>query len=87
VTANERKERVMRLINLSDRKHMLLYESHLGCERKVLFEGDKKHNRIFGWTDNYIRVETGWDEKLVNCAVAFRLEKINSDGNVDGTII
>jgi threonylcarbamoyladenosine tRNA methylthiotransferase MtaB len=86
VPVHERHERVKRLIDLSERKHRLFCESQLGSTRKVLFEADKKHNRMFGWTDNYIRVETGWNEKLVNCVVAFQLEKINSVGNVEGAI-
>jgi hypothetical protein len=42
---------------------------------------------MFGWTDNYIRVETTWNQNLVNKVVDFRLERINSEGNVEGTII
>ena len=87
VPVHERHERVKRLIDLSERKHMLFCENQLGNTRKVLFEADKKHNRMFGWTDNYIRVETGWDQHLVNRVVNFRLEKINQEGNVEGTTI
>jgi threonylcarbamoyladenosine tRNA methylthiotransferase MtaB len=87
VPVHERKERVQRLIDLSDRKLRLFYESQLGKIRKVLFEADKKHNRMFGWTDNYIRVETGWDQNLVNRVVNFKLEKINPEGNVEGMLL
>jgi threonylcarbamoyladenosine tRNA methylthiotransferase MtaB len=87
VPVHERKERVRLLINLSDRKLRSFYESQLGKVRKVLFEADKKNNRMYGWTDNYIRVETGWDQDLVNQVVSFKLEKINSDRNVEGTIM
>jgi len=87
VPVHERHERVKRLIDLSERKHRLFCENQLGHVRKVLFEADKKHNRMFGFTDNYIRVETGWDEKLVNHVVSFKLETINQEGNVEGTIV
>ena len=84
VPVHERRERVKRLIDLSERKHRLFYENQLGTVRRVLFEADKKHNRIFGWTDNYIRVEVTWDSALVNRVIDFKLEKINPDGNVEG---
>lgn len=87
VPVHERHERVKRLIELSERKHRLFCESQLGSVRKVLFEADKKHNRMFGWTDNYIRIEAKWDEKLVNHVVVFKLEEINNEGNVVGCII
>jgi threonylcarbamoyladenosine tRNA methylthiotransferase MtaB len=87
VPVHERHERVKRLIDLSERKHRLFCESQSGSIRKVLFETDKKHNRMFGWTDNYIRVETVWDQNLVNRVVNFKLETINSEGNVEGTFI
>jgi threonylcarbamoyladenosine tRNA methylthiotransferase MtaB len=87
VPVHERHERVKRLIDLSERKHSLFCENQLGKTRKVLFEADKKHNRMFGWTDNYVRVETSWNEKLVNQVVDFRLEMINTDGNAEGLIL
>lgn len=84
VPVHERKERVQRYIVLSERKHRMFYESQLGKTRTVLFEHQKKGNRMFGWTDNYVRVETKWDENLVNCLVDFRLEAINANGQVEG---
>jgi len=87
VQVNERKARVQRYIGLSEQKHRNFYEAFLGQTRKVLFEEDRKHNRIFGWTDNYIRVETPWNEKLKNQIVDFKLESINDSGHVEGKII
>lgn len=87
VPVNERKARVQRLISLSEKKHLEFYKSNLGKVRKVLFEEDKKNNRILGWTDNYIRVETAWDKNLRNMIVDFNLESINSQGHVEGHIL
>jgi len=87
VPVHVRHERVKRLIDLSERKHRLFCESQLGKTRKVLFEADKKHNHMFGWTDNYVRVETAWDETLVNQIVDFRLDIINKEGNAEGLIL
>lgn len=87
VPVPERKERVKRYINLSERKHRMFYESQLGSVRKVLFEHQKKGNRMFGWTENYVRVEAVWNEELVNKVVDFQLERINSQGHVEGQIL
>jgi len=87
VPMHERHERVKRLIDLSERKHRMFYENQLGSTRKVLFEADKKHNRIFGWTDNYVRVESVWDESLVNHIREFTLQSINDDGCCVGDLL
>lgn len=87
VPVHERHERVKRFIELSERKHRLFYETQLGGIRKVLFEADRKHNRMFGWTDNYIRVEVAWKVQLINQVISFQLEQINQDGNVEGVIL
>jgi threonylcarbamoyladenosine tRNA methylthiotransferase MtaB len=87
VPVNERKARVLRLIALSEKKHLEFYWNNLGKVRKVLFEEDKKNNRILGWTDNYIRVETAWDKNLRNRIVDFNLGTINSQGHVEGHIL
>ncbi len=87
VPVNERKARVQRLIALSEKKHSAFYQNNLGKVRKVLFEEDRKNNRILGWTDNYIRVETAWDKNLKNKIVDFKLESINSEGHVEGHIL
>ena len=53
----------------------------------MLFEGDKKHNLIAGWTDNYVRVVTHWDESLVNHVVPFHLQSVVDDGSITGEIV
>jgi len=87
VPVPERHERVKRLIDLSERKHRLFYENQLGETRNVLFEVDKKHNLIAGWTDNYVRVVTPWDESLVNHVVPFHLQSFADDGTITGKIV
>ncbi len=87
VPVPERHERVKRLIDLSEQKHRLFYENQLGETRNVLFEVDKKHNLIAGWTDNYVRVVTHWDESLVNHIVPFHLQSVVNDGSITGEIV
>ena len=87
VPVPERKERVQRYIDLSERKLRMFYESQLGTARKVLFEHQKKGTRMFGWTDNYVRIETKWDENLANGIVDFQLTSINQNGHVEGVVL
>ncbi|MDA3930010.1 MAG: tRNA (N(6)-L-threonylcarbamoyladenosine(37)-C(2))-methylthiotransferase MtaB [Prolixibacteraceae bacterium] len=87
VPVSERKERVKRYIDLSERKHRMFYESQLGKTHKVLFEHQKKGSRMFGWTSNYVRIETEWNEALVNQIVPFKLELINQNNHVEGVLV
>lgn len=82
-----RKERVKRYVDLSERKHRNFYQSQLGTTHAVLFEHQSKKNRMFGWTDNYVRVEMPYIEEKVNCVCNFKLEVINSEGHIEGKII
>ncbi|MGF7140878.1 tRNA (N(6)-L-threonylcarbamoyladenosine(37)-C(2))-methylthiotransferase MtaB [Roseimarinus sediminis] len=84
VPVPERKARVQRYLDLSERKLSMFYQSQLGKTRKVLFEHQQKGDRIFGWTDNYVRVEAPWDEQLANQVIDFELREINQHGHVEG---
>lgn len=86
VPVHERKNRVQRYIDLSERKHQMFYESQLGKTRPVLFEHQTKNKLMFGWTDNYVRVEAPFNEKMINQIVEFELKTINNEGHVVGTI-
>jgi len=79
-----RKERVQQLIALSDRKHRLFSERFVGKIRPVLFESERKNHRISGWTDNYLRVERAWDERLINKIVPVTLLDLNDKGIFTG---
>ncbi len=83
VDVEERHHRCLQLIELSERKLHHFYELNLGSVRKALFESEHTKGRIFGFTDNYIRVETDFDAQLVNQVRNVRLIAINSDGHVD----
>lgn len=87
VPVEERKLRTQRLISLSNRKAEYFYFRHLGTEHDVLFEETKGKKTISGFTENYIRVETGYDEKLENRIVRVKLENILPNGNVLGKLV
>ena len=46
------------LLDLSDKKLQVFYESQQGTERKVLFEHTQHDNMMYGFTENYVKVET-----------------------------
>jgi threonylcarbamoyladenosine tRNA methylthiotransferase MtaB len=87
VPVDERKHRTQRLISLSDRKTEDFYRQHLGTIREVLFEEGKDKKTISGFTDNYIRVETGFQEGMENQIVRVKLESLLPSGNVSGVVV
>ncbi|RLD48300.1 MAG: tRNA (N(6)-L-threonylcarbamoyladenosine(37)-C(2))-methylthiotransferase MtaB, partial [Bacteroidetes bacterium] len=86
ISAKEIKRRSNLLHQLSDRKHKVFYERFIGTEHKVLFEGAKHQNSMFGFTENYIKVEFPYNENLVNKIVDFQITGINEKGHAEGLI-
>ncbi|MEZ5105077.1 MAG: tRNA (N(6)-L-threonylcarbamoyladenosine(37)-C(2))-methylthiotransferase MtaB [Draconibacterium sp.] len=82
VEVEDRKRRTQMYINLSEKKLRSFYENHLGSAQTVLFESDQKENNMVGFTENYIKVETGFQEDLVNELKNVNLKSILSNGHV-----
>lgn len=57
VDDKEKRQRVKRLLDMSDRKTEEFYAKYIGRESVVLFEKAAKGKAMHGFTDNYIRVE------------------------------
>lgn len=76
VPLNVRRERNEMLRILSDKKRRNFYEQHLSTARPVLFEAKNQAGKMFGFTDNYIKVAVDFDEKLVNCIAMVELQNI-----------
>ncbi|MDO4781808.1 MAG: MiaB/RimO family radical SAM methylthiotransferase, partial [Capnocytophaga felis] len=77
-----RAKRSKMLRGLSAKKRNAFYQSQLGTERTVLFEGENKQGYIHGFTENYVKVKTPWNPELVNTLHKVKLTKIDSDGIV-----
>ncbi|HEY9183745.1 MAG TPA: tRNA (N(6)-L-threonylcarbamoyladenosine(37)-C(2))-methylthiotransferase MtaB [Salegentibacter sp.] len=77
-----RKKRSKMLRGLSAKKRRAFYESQIGKEFTVLFEGENKEGYIHGFTENYVKIKAPWDPELVNTLHKVRLEKIDEDGMV-----
>ncbi|WP_312400186.1 tRNA (N(6)-L-threonylcarbamoyladenosine(37)-C(2))-methylthiotransferase MtaB [Chryseobacterium sp.] len=78
----ERKKRNKMLRILSEKKKMAFYQTQLGKTLPVLWEHENKDGKMFGFTENYVRVQKDFDEASVNQIEFLNLEKILSDGTV-----
>jgi len=78
----ERKKRNKMLRILSEKKKMAFYETQLGKTLPVLWEHEDKDGKMFGFTENYVRVQKDFDQASVNTIEFLNLEKILSDGTV-----
>ncbi|RLD78785.1 MAG: tRNA (N(6)-L-threonylcarbamoyladenosine(37)-C(2))-methylthiotransferase MtaB [Bacteroidetes bacterium] len=77
-----RQKRSKMLRGLSVKKRRAFYESQLGNELSVLFEGENKDGSIYGFTQNYVKVKTTWNPELVNTIHSIKLIEIDKDGLV-----
>lgn len=76
----ERKRRNKMLRGLSAKKLRAFYDSQLGKEKWVLFEGENKAGYIHGFTENYVKVKAPWNPELVNQLHRVRLTEVAPDG-------
>ncbi len=77
-----RRERSKQLHILSNKKKRAFYERQLGKTKKVLFEGEENEGVMYGFTENYVKVKTTFDEKLINTIKSVKLIDIDRDGLV-----
>lgn len=78
----ERKKRNEMLRILSEKKKRAFYESNLNTERSILWEIERDGETMYGFTDNYIKVGTPYDESLVNSIQSGRMSDIAGSGYV-----
>jgi threonylcarbamoyladenosine tRNA methylthiotransferase MtaB len=78
----ERKRRNKMLRILSEKKKMAFYQTQLGQTLPVLWEHENKDGKMYGFTENYVRVQKDYDQSSVNQIEFLKLEKIGEDGAV-----
>ena len=76
VPINVRRDRNEMLRILSEKKRRNFYQEYLGTTRPVLFEAKVVDNKLFGFTDNYIKVAVDFNEHLSNSVVNVELNEI-----------
>tara|TARA_R110002167_G_scaffold143481_28_gene332867 strand:- start:50 stop:1393 length:1344 start_codon:yes stop_codon:yes gene_type:complete len=77
-----RNKRSKMLRGLSVKKRRAFYESQLGSDHTVLFEGENKEGYINGFTENYVKVKVPWNPDLINTLHHVNLTSIDDDGLV-----
>lgn len=87
VPGAQRGERSKMLHILSEKKRRAFYETQLGKEGQVLFEGDIKDGYMHGFARNYVKVRTPYDPLLINEVVPVKFSKIADNGDVEAAEI
>jgi threonylcarbamoyladenosine tRNA methylthiotransferase MtaB len=82
VPQNVRTKRSKMLRGLSVKKRRAFYDSQLGNKLSVLFEGENKDGFMYGFTENYVKVKTPFQEQLINTIHNIKLKEIDEDGAV-----
>ena len=73
VPVHVRNERNKTLRNLSYQKMQYFTAQHQGSTRNVLFEYAAKNGIVEGYSDNYIKVQTMYDEAILNKVLEWKL--------------
>ncbi|MFT6814620.1 MAG: threonylcarbamoyladenosine tRNA methylthiotransferase MtaB [Sphingobacteriales bacterium] len=67
-------ERSKMLHILSDKKRKYFYDAHISNVREVLFEENQRKGLMYGFTDNYIKVQTPYKKSLANTIARVKLQ-------------
>ena len=72
-----KRERTNQLLELSEQKKSLFYHQHIGEKRPVLIEAEKKGHLMFGFTDNYIKLQIPYDSSKENSIQTIEIQEDN----------
>ncbi len=72
-----RRNNILRL--LSDKKKRAFYESVHESNQRVLWEGQEEDGRMFGFTENYLKVARPFDASMVNSIEPVQMAKLNTE--------
>lgn len=87
VPKDQRQLRSRQLHVLSDKKQRHFNERFIGSVRPVLIEMTSNKESMFGFTDNYIKVELPYNEALKNTIVNVKLETLLDNGNIKASVV
>ncbi|MBR5821633.1 MAG: tRNA (N(6)-L-threonylcarbamoyladenosine(37)-C(2))-methylthiotransferase MtaB [Alistipes sp.] len=80
-------ERVARLEELSTKLHKAFSEKFLGEVREVLFESTDRSGKMYGYTDNYLRVSVPYNTDYINQICKVCLVSLDEEGNITSEIV
>lgn len=86
VKQSEKHRRVHDLMQLSEIKYEKFQKSEIGKIRPVLWEHSHPGNKMQGFTDNYLRIESEYDPNLINKITPTKLLNVRNDV-IEGEII
>ena len=69
-------ERSKALHQLSDQKHHSFYKKNLGSEQKILIEAKNSNGKMYGFTENYLKVEIDYKPEMINKIKSINLDKL-----------
>ena len=72
-----KRERTNQLLELSEQKKSFFYHQHIGEKRPVLIEAEKKGHFMFGFTDNYIKLQIPYDNSKENSIQLIEIQEDN----------
>jgi len=81
VHPKEKQIRSKRLLDLSEERLSAFYRKHIGQTRSVLFEHTLKGKMMVGFTENYIKVQAPFDERLINTTQQVVLNDFNENNS------
>lgn len=82
VQPEDKKKRAKMFQILSEKKLRAFYQSFIGTNASVLFEDYNNDGTMYGFTENYIKVEIEYNPNLSNRIAEVTLLEINDNGNV-----
>ncbi|MFP4024207.1 MAG: tRNA (N(6)-L-threonylcarbamoyladenosine(37)-C(2))-methylthiotransferase MtaB [Thiohalospira sp.] len=80
-------QRSKKLQQLAEEKQKSFYQKNLGKKANVLFESTKKDGLIFGFTENYIKVEIPFNRSLIGEIKPVKLIDFSEKGNVKAEML
>lgn len=82
VSIAERKKRNKMLRILSEKKKMEFYRTQTGKTLPVLWEHENRNGKMYGFTENYVRVQKPFEQNSVDQIELLTLGEILEDGSV-----
>ena len=80
ISVRKQRNKMMRI--LSEKKKMEFYHSQIGNTLPVLWEHENRDGLMYGFTENYVRVQKPFDINFCNEIEQVQLKKTEANGNV-----
>lgn len=77
ISQKEKNRRVQILRDLSNKKRKAFYKANIGRIVEVLFEENEKNGKIYGYSDNYLRLSADYNKQMVNKILKVKVKNLN----------